>query len=167
LGTTVWIAATAPLGEPRFSRVEEYQGRNIRRERFAPSSGRAAEKAGQTGQKAVILAVLNSGKPGDDLGMANRLRPLVKITRPSPSAGDRYELRDVDTDRVLASIRVTTLANPLSHVDAICHLAQLAERRRWRLLFRSPPRRPARHTACSARISWATQVLHGCRIEAS
>jgi hypothetical protein len=84
----------------------------------------------------VILAVLNSGKPGDDLGMANRPRPLVKITRPSPSAGDRYELRDVDTDHVLASIRVTTLANPLSHVDAICDLAQLAERRRWRLLFR-------------------------------
>jgi hypothetical protein len=31
---------------------------------------------------------------------------------------------------------VTTLANPLSHIDAICDLAQLAERRRWRLLFR-------------------------------
>jgi hypothetical protein len=64
------------------------------------------------------------------------MAPLVKITRPSPSADDRYELRDVDTDQVLASIRVTTLANPLSHIDAICDLAQLAELRRWRLLFR-------------------------------
>jgi hypothetical protein len=68
--------------------------------------------------------------------MANRRRPLVKITRPSPPAGDRYELRDVDTDQVLASTQVITPANPLSHVDPICDLAQLAERRRWRLLFR-------------------------------
>jgi hypothetical protein len=29
--------------------------------------------------------------------MANRPRPLVKITRPSPSADDCYELRDLDT----------------------------------------------------------------------
>jgi hypothetical protein len=62
-------------------------------------------------------------------------RPLVKSTRPVPPA-DYYELRDVDTGQVLASIKPTTPANPLSHVDAICDLAQLAERRCWRLLFR-------------------------------
>jgi hypothetical protein len=33
----------------------------------------------------------------------NGRRPLVKITRASPTAGDRYELRDVDTDQVLKS----------------------------------------------------------------
>jgi hypothetical protein len=42
--------------------------------------------------------------------MANRPRPLVKITRPLPSAGDRYELRDVDTDHVLASIQLFGIA---------------------------------------------------------
>jgi hypothetical protein len=51
------------------------------------------------------------------IGMAHRRRPLVHLTRPVPPA-DRYELRDVDTDHVLASIRVTTLANPLSHAAA-------------------------------------------------
>jgi hypothetical protein len=66
--------------------------------------------------------------------MANRRRPLVRITRPVPPT-DRYELRNVDTEQVVASIRITT-ANPLSHVDAICELAQLAERHGWRLLFR-------------------------------
>jgi hypothetical protein len=67
--------------------------------------------------------------------MAHRRRPLVRLTRPVPPA-DRYELRDVDTNQVLASIQVTTPADPLSYVAAICELAQLAERHGWRLLFR-------------------------------